>query len=42
MIKLTISQATTEDVDDITPLFDAYRQFYDQPSNIRLARLRTS
>ncbi len=37
MIKLTISQASAKDVDDIASLFDAYRQFYEQPSDIRLA-----
>lgn len=37
MIKLTISQASVDDVDDIAPLFDAYRQFYEQSSNVRLA-----
>lgn len=37
MIKLTISQANVQDIDDVTPLFDAYRQFYEQQSNVRLA-----
>ncbi|MBO6504343.1 MAG: GNAT family N-acetyltransferase [Kordiimonadaceae bacterium] len=37
MIKLTIAQASAEDVDDLAPLFDAYRQFYEQASNVRLA-----
>lgn len=29
--------ATLEDADDIAPLFDAYRQFYEQPSDPVLA-----
>lgn len=33
-----IHQATIYDVEDIVPLFDAYRQFYGQPSDITLAR----
>jgi GNAT superfamily N-acetyltransferase len=28
----TVRQATAFDIDDLTPLFDAYRQFYRQPS----------
>src|SRR5690242_10091205 len=34
----TIRQAGSSDVDVVAPLFDAYRQFYDQPSDPALAR----
>lgn len=34
-----IQEATLEDVDDIVPLFDAYRVFYEQPSNVQRARI---
>lgn len=30
---IQIRQATIEDLDQLVPLFDAYRQFYRQPSN---------
>ena len=33
-----IRQAGAEDVDLVAPLFDAYRQFYAQPSDLALAR----
>ena len=33
-----IRQARAEDVDLVAPLFDAYRQFYAQPSDPALAR----
>jgi GNAT superfamily N-acetyltransferase len=33
-----IRRATVEDLDRIVPLFDAYRQFYSQPSDPVLAR----
>lgn len=33
-----IYQATLQDLDLLTPLFDAYRQFYEQPSNPDQAR----
>ena len=33
-----IIRAAISDTDDIAPLFDAYRQFYDQPSDLHLAR----
>ena len=33
-----IRQARAEDVDLVAPLFDAYRQFYAQPSDLALAR----
>lgn len=29
--------ATTADLDGLAPLFDAYRQFYDQPADLALA-----
>jgi len=32
-----IVRASVEDLADLVPLFDAYRQFYRQPSNLRLA-----
>ena len=35
----TVSRATVADIDDLAPLFDAYRVFYDQPSDLALARL---
>lgn len=35
---ISISQATVDDVDDIAPLFDAYRQFYDQTPDTEKAR----
>lgn len=34
----TIRRATLSDLDAIAPLFDAYRQFYDQPADLALAR----
>jgi ribosomal protein S18 acetylase RimI-like enzyme len=33
-----IRRATSADADTVAPLFDAYRQFYDQPSDVGLAR----
>ena len=33
----TITRATAADLDDLAPLFDAYRQFYGQPSDLPLA-----
>ena len=33
-----IRRATTADIEAVTPLFDAYRQFYGQPSDPGLAR----
>jgi ribosomal protein S18 acetylase RimI-like enzyme len=35
---ITIRTATLVDIDSVAPLFDAYRQFYDQPSDLALAR----
>ncbi|MCW5516510.1 GNAT family N-acetyltransferase [Muriicola sp. Z0-33] len=37
MIKVT--RATEEQIDQLTPLFDAYRTFYKQPSDIVAARI---
>lgn len=34
---VTIRRATLEDLDRLIPLFDAYRQFYGQPSELILA-----
>jgi ribosomal protein S18 acetylase RimI-like enzyme len=33
-----VRQARPEDADAVAPLFDAYRQFYEQPSDLALAR----
>jgi ribosomal protein S18 acetylase RimI-like enzyme len=33
-----VRQAGSADVDAVAPLFDAYRQFYQQPSDLALAR----
>jgi GNAT superfamily N-acetyltransferase len=35
---LDIRQATVEDLDSLVPLFDAYRQFYRQPSDLEGSR----
>lgn len=35
---ITIQQATVLDLDELAPLFDAYRQFYGQRSDIPAAR----
>lgn len=37
MITLTTRHATPDDLDALTPLFDAYRRFYEQPGDIALA-----
>ncbi len=37
-MKTTVRQAQLEDVDELVPLFDTYRQFYDQPSDLTRAR----
>ena len=37
-MKINIIQATTDHTGLIAPLFDAYRQFYEQPTNPDLAR----
>lgn len=33
-----VRRAATEDIDRLAPLFDAYRQFHDQPADPTLAR----
>ena len=38
MSKVTITKASTEMVEVVVPLFDAYRQFYEQPSDLEGAR----
>ena len=35
---MNICQATPVDLDALVPLFDGYRQFYGQPSDMTLAR----
>jgi GNAT superfamily N-acetyltransferase len=35
---ITIRQATKDDIEDLTTLFDLYRVWYHQPSNIAAAR----
>lgn len=35
---MPITQATPDDLDDLAPLFDAYRQFYGFPSDLPAAR----
>lgn len=35
---ITVRQATVDDVVSLAPLFDAYRQFYQRPSDPKLAR----
>lgn len=35
---IIIKQATLDDLEILSPLFDAYRQFYKQPANLTLAR----
>jgi GNAT superfamily N-acetyltransferase len=37
-MSLQISQASIEDLDTITVLFDGYRQFYGQPADLSRAR----
>lgn len=38
MSKFKIRKASTADVNKIAPLFDAYRQFYEQKSNLEFAK----
>ena len=38
VLTLTIRQASIADIDLLVPLFDAYRQFYNQPSDLAAAR----
>lgn len=35
---MNVRRATVDDVDAIAPLFDLYRSFYEQPSDLALAR----
>ena len=35
---LSVRQASLADCDRLAPLFDRYRQFYDQPADLALAR----
>ena len=35
---LTIQRAGIEDIEGLAPLFDAYRQFYEMPADLALAR----
>jgi ribosomal protein S18 acetylase RimI-like enzyme len=35
---VSVRQATVADIDTLAPLFDAYRQFYRQPSDLSLSR----
>lgn len=35
---VTICRATMDDIDRVVPLFDAYRRFYGQPSDVAGAR----
>ena len=35
---MKVRQATTDDVGRLAPLFDAYRQFYERPSDLALSR----
>jgi GNAT superfamily N-acetyltransferase len=35
---MNIRQATPDDLDNLAPLFDSYRQFYEQPPDLALAR----
>lgn len=36
-MNIHVRQATIDDLDDIVPLFDAYRQFYGQPTDLSRA-----
>ncbi|MGH8241810.1 MAG: GNAT family N-acetyltransferase [Steroidobacteraceae bacterium] len=38
MTKVTTRRAERSDLDAIAPLFDAYRQFYEKPADLALAR----
>lgn len=37
-MSVTIRQATIEDLEPLVPLFDSYREFYGQTSDVHLAR----
>lgn len=39
MPQTTITRATLSDVDTLVPLFDDYRQFYEQDSDLEAARV---
>ncbi len=36
---MTVREAWLSDVDDIAPLFNAYRMFYEQPSDLNGAKV---
>ncbi|HEX5157381.1 MAG TPA: GNAT family N-acetyltransferase [Ktedonobacterales bacterium] len=38
MTAVQVTRATVDDVETVAPLFDAYRQFYQQPSSLDGAR----
>lgn len=38
LTRISTRLATPADLDALAPLFDAYRQFYEQPANVALAR----
>jgi GNAT superfamily N-acetyltransferase len=38
-VNILIRQATINDLDVLVPLFDSYRQFYEQPSDMARARV---
>jgi ribosomal protein S18 acetylase RimI-like enzyme len=35
---VNVRQATTDDIGRLAPLFDAYRQFYERPSDLAMSR----
>ena len=37
MTSLAVRPATLDDLDQLAPLFDAYRRFYEQPGDVALA-----
>jgi GNAT superfamily N-acetyltransferase len=37
-MSISVRQATVHDLGTVAPLFDAYRQFYQQPENLQRAR----
>jgi len=37
-MNINVRQATAHDLDTVAPLFDAYRQFYQQPSDLARSR----
>lgn len=37
-MSIAVRQATIHDLDLVAPLFDAYRQFYEQPADLALAK----